>query len=144
MSVRVAQLITGLDPGGAERVVYDLATGLDRGRFEQVVVSLAPATGEVARWLDEAGVPVRSVGMRSKLDPGAGRRLARILRDERVELLHTHLIHASLLGRRAAARSGVRAVVGTVHLVERPWLPWRSLADRVTRWGLAGVGPRDL
>ncbi len=132
MSVKVAQLITELDPGGAERVVYDLATGLDPARFEQVVISLRPATGDVAGWLRDAGVAVRSVEMRSMLDLGARRRLEGILRDEGVEMLNTHLIHASLLGRRAAPRAGVRAVVYTVHLAERAWRPWRSLADRLT------------
>jgi glycosyltransferase involved in cell wall biosynthesis len=132
MRRRIAQLVTELDPGGAERVVHDLATGLDPARFESVVISLEDAGGEVARWLGEAGVPVRSVGMRRKLDPGARKRLASILRDERAELLHTHLLHASYLGRRAARAGGVGAVVSTVHLVERAWLPWRTLADRLT------------
>jgi hypothetical protein len=106
LAIRVAQLITELDPGGAERIVYELATGLDPDRFEQVVISLSPATGDVARWLAEAGVRVRSVEMRRKLDLGARARLAKMLRDERIELLHTHLVHASYLGRRAAR--GVR------------------------------------
>lgn len=132
MSVRVAQLITELDPGGAERIVYELATGLDRGRYEQLVISLRPATGEVARWLDKAGIRVRSLRMRTKLDFGARRRLSALLRDERVELLNTHLIHAAILGRRAAAGARVEALVSTVHLVERPWRKWRFWADRAT------------
>jgi glycosyltransferase involved in cell wall biosynthesis len=132
VSVRVAQLVTELDPGGAERVVYELATGLDRERFDPVVISLQPATGEVAEWLARADVPVRSIDMRSRLDLRAKMRLVRLLRAERVGLLHTHLVHATYLGRRAARRAGVGAVVSTVHLVERAWRPWRSMADRLT------------
>jgi len=132
VSVRVAQLVTELDPGGAERVVYDLATGLDRARFDPLVISLAPATGEVARWLAEARVPVASVGMTGKLDYGARRRLARILVREKVALLHAHLTHAIFLGRLAAADVRVPAVVSTVHVAERRWRPWHYLADRLT------------
>jgi len=132
LAVRVAQLVTELDPGGAERVVYELATGLDRRRFEQVVISLQPATGEFASELSRAGVRVLSVGMRSKLDVFARARLARILREEAVQLLHTHMIHASYLGRRAARSAGVRAVISTVHVVERRWRPWHYWADRLT------------
>lgn len=132
MKVKVAQLITELDPGGAERIVYELATGLDPQRFEPVVISLKPATGDVARWLDEAGVRVRSVRMRSKLDFGARRRLAGLLREEGAAILNTHLIHAAIMGRRASPGSGVRALVSTVHLVERAWRKWRFWADRAT------------
>ena len=130
--VKVAQLITELDPGGAERIVYELATGLDPKRFESVVISLRPATGDVARWLERSGVRVRSVRMRSKLDFGARRRLAGLLREEGAAILNTHLIHAAIMGRRASPGTGVRALVSTVHLVERPWQKWRFWADRAT------------
>ena len=70
MSVRVAQLVTELDPGGAERVVHDIATGLDRERFTPLVISVRAATGEVAKWLEREGVPVRSLETRSRLGLG--------------------------------------------------------------------------
>jgi glycosyltransferase involved in cell wall biosynthesis len=61
--------------------------------------------------------------MRSRLDLRAGARLRSVLRDEGAELLHTHLFHADWMGRRAARRAGVRAVVSTIHGLEwrRPW-----------------------
>jgi glycosyltransferase involved in cell wall biosynthesis len=136
LTARVCQLITELDPGGAERIVYELATHLDAARFDVLVVSLQPATGAIAERLRERGVCVRSIEMRSKLDLGARKRLAALLREEHVDLLHTHLIHASYLGRRAARAGGVRAVVSTVHGYEERTKPWRSWADRRTA-GLA-------
>ena len=133
MSVKIAQLITELDPGGAERVVYQLATRLDRSRFELVVISLQPATGDVAGWLHDAGVPVLSVDMTGKLDLRAGRRLTRLLREEGVKLLHAHLVHAIYLGRRAARAAGVPAVISTVHAPERRFRPWHYWSDSWTR-----------
>ena len=119
MSVRVAQLVTELDPGGAERVVHDIATGLDPGRFEPLVISVRPATGDVAGWLARAGVPVRSVGSRGRLGLGDARRLETILREERVEILHAHLVRAIHLGAKAGRRAGVGATVATVHDIQR-------------------------
>lgn len=130
MSVRVALLVTELDPGGAERIVHDIATGLDRERFEPVVVSVKPATGDVAGWLADAGVPVRSISMRSRLDVCAARRLARLLREERVEVLHAHLVHAIHLGAKAAARAGVRVFVATIHDMQLMLEGWRLRAMR--------------
>jgi glycosyltransferase involved in cell wall biosynthesis len=132
MTVKTAQLVTELDPGGAERVVYQLATRLDRSRFEPVVISLQPATGDVAGWLRDAGVPVRSVNMTSKLDLRARRRLTRLLREEGVKLLHAHLVHAIYLGRRAARAASVPAVISTVHAPERRFRPWHYWADSWT------------
>jgi len=119
VSVRVAQLVTELDPGGAERVVHDIATGLDPRRFEPLVISVRPATGDVAGWLASAGVPVRSLESRGRLGLGDSRRLARILSEERVEILHAHLVRAIHLGAKAGNRAGVPAVVATVHDIQR-------------------------
>jgi len=119
VSFRVAQLVTELDPGGAERVVHDIAAGLDPERFDPLVISVRPATGEVAGWLARADVPVRSVESRGRLGLGDARRLARILSEERVEILHAHLVRAIHLGAKASHRAGVRAVVATVHDIQR-------------------------
>lgn len=132
MAIRLAQLITELDPGGAERVVYELATGLDPKRFLQVVVSLKPADGQIAEELAGSGVRVLSVGMRTKLDFFALWRLERILKEEAVQMLHTHLFHADILGRLAAAKAGVRAVISTAHVVEGRFRPWRHWVERAT------------
>jgi glycosyltransferase involved in cell wall biosynthesis len=130
--VRLAQVVTELDPGGAERIVYELATRLDPARFDCLVVSLAPATGDVADWLREREVPVRSIGMTSKLDLTARHRLAKIFLEEEVGLLHTHLVHANYLGRRAAKVALVPAVVSTVHVVEHRFRPWHYWSDSLT------------
>ena len=130
MTLRVCQLITELDPGGAERVVYDLATGLAPGLFESHVVSLTPATGDVARWLRAQGIPVSSAEIRHKADVGAVKRLAAILRDVGPHVLHTHLAHANVLGRIAGKRAGVPVILSTAHDIERRFRPWR----RWIRW----------
>ena len=78
------------------------------------------------------GISVKSVEMTRKLDLGAAQRLASILHDERVQLLHTHLAHASYLGRRAAGIAETPCVISTVHVVERRFRPWHYWADRLT------------
>lgn len=129
--LRVLELITELRPAGAERIVFELARGLPADRFEVQVCSLRPATGDVASWLRDADIPVHSLEMRWKLDLRAPRRLARLLERQGIDLVHAHLFHANLLGRRAARRVGCPAVT-TVHIIEERFRPWHGWLDRWT------------
>jgi len=121
--LRVCQLITELAPAGAERAVFELATRLDRDRFDVQVVALRG--GAVAGRLAAAGVKTTILGVRCRWDLPKLPRLAGLLRDERIDLLHTHLFHADLVGRLAACLAGVPHLVHTVHTVEGRFRPLR-------------------
>jgi glycosyltransferase involved in cell wall biosynthesis len=133
--LRVCQLITELAPAGAERCVYELTRRLDRTRFD--VQAAALRGGAVADWLTARGVPVTVLGVRGRWDVGKLARLVEVLRG-RVDLLHTHLFHADLVGRVAAALAAVPHLVHTVHTAEGRFRPWqfamaRLLAGRCDR-----------
>jgi glycosyltransferase involved in cell wall biosynthesis len=117
------QLITELAPAGAERCVYELARRLDKGSFDVSVAALRG--GAVAEMLAEAGVPVRVLDVRSRLDLPRLARLARWMREDRPDVLHTHLYHADLVGRIAASMASVPHVVHTVHTAEARFRPWQ-------------------
>jgi glycosyltransferase involved in cell wall biosynthesis len=121
--LKVCQLITELSPAGAERCVYELARRLDRNRFDVQVAALRG--GAVADWLAEAGVRVAVLGVRSRWDVTGMSKLVGLLREERIDLLHTHLFHADLAGRPAAALAGVAHLIHTVHTVEGRFRPWQ-------------------
>ncbi len=134
--LRICELITELGPAGAERCVFELARRIDPSLFEVQVVSLRG--GAVEDWLRGAGVKVTSLDIRGRWDLPALRRLIRLLGDERIDLLHTHLFHADLVGRPAARWAGVPRLVHTVHVIERRFRPWqfayaRLAADRCDR-----------
>jgi len=124
--LHVMQLTCELRPAGAERIVFELAKGLKQAGHKCTVVSIQPATGEVAGWLAAEGIEVQSLGVRSRFDFGAKARLAGLLRKRQPDLLHTHMFHANVLGRAAAAPMPKLAVVSSLHVVERRWRPWRK------------------
>lgn len=135
----VLLLITELDVGGAERIVFDLATSLDRSHWLPLVAALE-GRGIYAARLREAGVEVIDLGVRSRWDVGVVRRLRHLLGSRRIDLLHTHLFHASIIGR-LAARPLRLPVISTCHIVERRFAPWRFWLDRWTgRWCRRIVG----
>jgi len=114
--LRICQLITELAPAGAEQCVYELARRLDRQRFDVRVVALRG--GAVADWLTREGIPVTLLNVRGRWDAGKLFHLARMLRREQIDILHTHLFHADFAGRLAAGLAGVPHVVHTVHTAE--------------------------
>jgi glycosyltransferase involved in cell wall biosynthesis len=115
--LRVAHLIHSLGPGGAENVLVELAGAADAGGLELVVVGLSPVPDPVhARNLRALGVPVVELGM-GRWDPRAVTATAKVLREHRVQVVHSHLKHADLVGALAGTRLGL-PVVSTLHVIE--------------------------
>jgi len=117
---RIAFLITELDPGGAERALFELVTRLAPPEYQVSVGSLT-GEGEAAEWFRRAGVEVWSVGLRHAADLPALLRLRRELRRRRPHLLHTFLFHANLAGRLAGRWAGVPLVLSSVRVEEVRW-----------------------
>ncbi len=129
--IRVCQLITTLGVGGAERGLLELCRRLDRGRFDVRVVALRG--GPVAARLARAGIEVHVLGLRGKWDAPRLARLPRLLVRLGPDVLHTHLFHADLAGRAAAAVAGVPRLVHTVWTAEGRWRPWQFAFARLAR-----------
>jgi glycosyltransferase involved in cell wall biosynthesis len=96
--LKVVHLITGLNVGGAETMLYKLLSGMDRERFENSVVSLI-APGPMGERIESLGIQVSSLGMRrGRPAPGQIGRLYRLLRREKPDILQTWMYHANLIG----------------------------------------------
>ena len=113
--LKIAHIITGLNTGGAEIMLYKLLSGLDREAFEPRVVSLTDI-GPVGDKIKLLGVPVRALGMRRGVpDPRGVWRLVQQLKAERPHLVQTWMYHADLLGVFAARLGGGIPVVWGIH-----------------------------
>jgi glycosyltransferase involved in cell wall biosynthesis len=125
--------------GGSERHLQILLPRLDRRRFDVSLFLLTeprrPVTDYIA-YFRGMGICVDHAAIRSDLDPSCLLALYRRLRQEPVDLVHTHLIHADLYGLLASRLAGIRRVVSTRHNDDA----FRRRADvrAVTR--LAGLG----
>ena len=110
--LRLVQYITPSQIGGAEVHVATLAEKL-RERGHQVTV-ICPRGRPLVGELVARGLTVRAPRATGKVDPAMLARLVWWLRREGVQLIHTHLSTASLLGSWAARLAGIPAVA-TVH-----------------------------
>jgi len=107
--VRILHVITGLDLGGAETVLYRLVTA-QASEAEHVVVSLTGEGAYGAR-LRQQGIAVHALQFpRGWLTLRGLHRLWRLILALRPDAIQTWLYHADLIGGLAGRLAGVRAV----------------------------------
>jgi glycosyltransferase involved in cell wall biosynthesis len=113
--MKITHIITGLAADGAETVLYRLLSSLNRQEYQNEVISLTDR-GPTAAKIESLGISVRALGMlRNVPNPLAIRRIAKILRRSRPQLVHTWMYHANLLGGLAARAAGGIPVLWGIH-----------------------------
>jgi glycosyltransferase involved in cell wall biosynthesis len=129
--IRVVHFISNSNPTEYFKLI---AKHTNHDRFEIQVGSLDDPGG-LQEGLNEIGVPTFALGCepRSKW-PLATLRLARLLRRERADVLHTHLIEASLVGLAAAKLARTRLAIFTGHHSHEVPLHKRRLLFEVDRF----------
>jgi L-malate glycosyltransferase len=104
---RVMHVLNTLQTGGAEYLVLNVAKSYDQRRFEMMVCSMG-GDGEIGDELRALGIPVFVLERRQGLDPLLMPRLLRLIRRQRVKVVHTHNVapwlYAGIAGRLGGAR----------------------------------------
>ena len=108
---RVLQLLATGGNGGAQESYSGLLLRLDRTRYEVRAVSLS--AGSAVQRLRRLGVAVEVIDEPD--DEAAVRELAAYLRRHEIDLVHSHMYRAEVLGTRAAVAAGTPVIVATVH-----------------------------
>jgi glycosyltransferase involved in cell wall biosynthesis len=118
-------------PGGAETVLLELATKLDSRRFRSL--ALVPEGSWLPQQLHDRGIPTIITRSKAWYDLRLPRLMARLVRKEKVDLIHSHLpdqnFYSCLVSRLTTCKvvatfhgapelSGDRGVTGAV----KPWL----------------------
>lgn len=115
MSLRIAHVLSSFALGGQERVALELAAAQVRRGHEVTAVSLAPLPhGVLAKEFLARKIEVRSVPKGRSFDARTIVRLAKLFREQRVAVVHTHNPQPLAYGAPAGRLAGV-AVVHTKH-----------------------------
>jgi glycosyltransferase involved in cell wall biosynthesis len=123
--VRVMHLIPRYRNDGTCRMVNALVKYADHSRFEIFVGILSRDEGSLQSLVDMGAKPVQ-FDMKRFTDVSVIPALIRTLRDNRIQILHTHRTRPDLLGRIAGRWAGVPVNVSTMHWVGE-W-SWRGKA----------------
>lgn len=129
--VKILQVITGLIPGGAERLVLDMMRLFDTDRFD---VRLATIVDDL-RALDvygHHGQPVEVFDLRQGPRIAAFRRMHAFVKAFAPDVIHAHMFHSLLAGLAASRLLGTKpAICFTSHL--NPYPRGRALAVRILK-----------
>jgi glycosyltransferase involved in cell wall biosynthesis len=135
--LRVLELIVSTELGGGPAHVHELIGRLPRPDFTATVAG--PAGGPYGDLF--AGMGTRFVGIRTdKLGPRPFFDVLRLIRLEKIDLVHSHGKGAGLYGRLAALRAGIPSIhtFHGIHYAEYP--AGLSRAYVVLERGLARIG----
>lgn len=128
--IRVLHLIGSLKLGGAEKVVSILARSFNKNSCD--IYILAFATGELEKEClrSRANVIIRPFQWRNSMHWLYD--FVKELKRLKIDVLHTHLFTADLLGRIGGRLAGVPIVVSTIH-APSTWKRSQRLKDRLRR-----------
>ncbi len=132
----VLHVIEHMHLGGRETALARLVRAMDRERFRPIVATFLP--GDLGDALAAEGIRVVRIDARPKYHRVLA--LVRLIHDQRVDLVHSHMFSGGTYGRAAALAARARGIVhthATLSFRERPWktyLPEAALTaftDRV-------------
>lgn len=128
--IRVAHIVTMLEPGGAQRNTLYTTSHLDREKFQPMIIcGPGGELDEEARKLTDVPVffvPSLMRSIRPWSDIAALISLIKILRLKKPTIVHTHSSKAGILGRLAAHFAKVPVIIHTYHgygfnTQQKPW-----------------------
>ena len=124
-------LVPSLDYGGAQTQVVNLAAHLKRRQWDVKLVSMMPPRAFVEK-LQAQGVEVVSLDMQQGVpDPRALFKLVSLLRRWQPDIVHSHMVHANLLGRIARIFTPRVVLISTAHNIDEGGRA-REIAYRIT------------
>ena len=111
----ILQVATGTSIYGGERILLSLAKYLKKSGHRVIIVS--PGEGEFANLCRELGYEVKVIPSRKTYDIIAVLRIARLIKREKVDIVHSHGLLVNIISRAACFLSGCK-IVNTIHVIQ--------------------------
>ncbi|MBU1196118.1 MAG: glycosyltransferase [Proteobacteria bacterium] len=128
--IKVLHLITSLDTGGAEKMLFKLLSGMDRKQFENRVVCLL-SPGSVEKQITDLGIKVETLNLkRGRISFGGILNLIKMIKKWHPDIIQTWLYHADLLGYLAARLTGIKNLIWNIRCTRMELEKY----SRVTAW----------
>ena len=120
MTTNLMQITHDLAIGGLQQVVVNICRSIDRENFKVSVLCLR-ALGEFVPDVQSLGIKVFSLPQKKRgVDYLSFLKVARILRQEKIDVIHTHNTQPFVDGTLGALLSGVKTIVHTDHARDFP------------------------
>jgi glycosyltransferase involved in cell wall biosynthesis len=131
--IRVVHLVSTLNIGGLEKVVFDLVRCSDKEAFDVRVLCVGEV-GALGPDFERLGVPVEGLHLIGQGTIRTGWRLARRLKQLQIDVLHTHNPTPHAVGAIARQLASIPVLVHTKHGQNYPGKWQKVLVNRVASW----------
>ncbi len=97
--IQILHLVTGLNAGGGEKMVFQFSSKLDQGKYTSHVLTLDSDSNLLVPQFIESGIKVESLNVRKNIFGifTAISRLYSYLEKNKISIIHAHLYHALVL-----------------------------------------------
>lgn len=112
--IRILQLTTSLQENGPGKRLLALFKYLDQDRFRISACSMYQAADSIVRQLPKLNIDYTCLNMKNFFDIRVLNPLLKLLKDKKIDILHTHNIRADYYGRIAAKVAGTKLILSTV------------------------------
>jgi len=131
---KIAFVIDGLSMGGAERLMVPILKHLSRTEFDAYVCALQSKDGNpMAEEIRALGIPVHCLDIKHLRDWNALPRLIKYLKENDVDLVHTQLEFANILGNISARFLHLPSVC-TIHVMPSLDVKTKSKLHQRLEW----------
>ncbi len=139
--IRLMQITHDLAIGGLQQVVVSICRSIDRDKFDVSVLCLR-SLGEFIPEIEDLGIKVHYLPQKeSGTDYLSFLNVARILRQEKIDVIHTHNTQPFIDGTIGAWLSGVKTIVHTDHARDFPDKKRYMFAEwLMSHWAYGVVG----
>ena len=124
--INVLQLVEGFGWGGAEKKLLELVTRMDKSKFNNIICSLG-LVEHIRNEFENIGVKVVTIGRKKRIDFSLIPKVARLMKDEQIDVVMTTLFYADVLGPLAGRLAGVKAIFSWETISAPEWLIKRRL-----------------
>jgi len=126
----ILYLIGSLNSGGAERQLVELVKALDKSMFRPFIVIYHNII-YFREILDEKDVTVKVIDKKFKLDPTFPFKLARFVKDNKIDIIHAYSESAAFWSRIAGKLTGTKT---TAHIQNTKYSPGWFRLERLMGW----------
>ena len=112
--IKLIHAVFSLDTGGLEKLLVEMLKRLDRDFFDVSVYCLTEE-GAVSKEIERLGLKIRYFNKQDGICYKLPFKIARFLKAEKADLIHTHDSSANFYGGIAARLAGVNVILNTEH-----------------------------
>ncbi len=130
--IKVLWLIKGLSPGGAEKLLSMSVPYLNRDVFDYQVAYFIKDLGYLVPEFERQGIPISCLNTDRAYDFRVIFKLYRLLREQKIDILHIHSPYPGIVSRPAAVLAGVKAIMSTEHELFEKYHPLTRMGSILT------------